>query len=36
MACKSREEMSMQGIHEEEVVLVGALVEVGAIDVDVE
>jgi hypothetical protein len=32
-ACKLREEMSMQGMHEEEVVLVGAMVEVGVVDV---
>jgi hypothetical protein len=36
MVCKSREEMPMQGIHEEEVILVGTLVEVGIADVDVE
>jgi hypothetical protein len=36
MACKPREEMSMQGIHEEEVILVGALVEMGIADVSVE
>jgi hypothetical protein len=36
MACKSREEMSMQGIREEEVILTGALVEVGVADVGVE
>jgi hypothetical protein len=36
MACKSREEMSMQGIREEEVILIGALVEVGVADVGVE
>jgi hypothetical protein len=35
MACKPREEMSMQGIREEEVILVGALVEVGIGDVGV-
>jgi hypothetical protein len=31
--CKSREEMQMQGMHEEEVVLAGALVEVGVADI---
>jgi hypothetical protein len=36
MACKPREEMPMQGIHEEEVILVGALVEMGIADVSVE
>jgi hypothetical protein len=36
MACKSREEMSMQGIREEEVILAGALVEVGVADIGVE
>jgi hypothetical protein len=29
-----REEMSMQGMHEEEVVLAGVVVEVGVVDVD--
>jgi hypothetical protein len=36
MACKPREEMLMQGICEEEVVLAGALIEVGIADVGVE
>jgi hypothetical protein len=36
MACKPTEEMSMQGIHEEEVILVGALIEVRVADVIVE
>jgi hypothetical protein len=31
--CKLREEMLMQGMHEEEVVLVGALIEVSVVDV---
>jgi hypothetical protein len=31
-----REEMQMQGIHEEEVILAGALVEVGVADDGVE
>jgi hypothetical protein len=34
MACKPREEMPMQGIHEEEVILAGA--EVGIADVSIE
>jgi hypothetical protein len=36
MACKSREEMPMQGIREEEVILAGALIEVGVADVGIE
>jgi hypothetical protein len=36
MACKPREEMLMNRIHEEEVILAGALIEVGVADVDVE
>jgi hypothetical protein len=36
MACKPREEMLMHEIHEEEVILAGALIEVGVADVDVE
>jgi hypothetical protein len=36
LKCKSREEMSMQGIREEEVVLASALIEVGIADVGVE
>jgi hypothetical protein len=36
MACKMREEMPMQGIHEEEVALASALIEVGVADVGVE
>jgi hypothetical protein len=36
MACKPREEMPIQGIHEEEVVLAGALIEMGVVDVGVE
>jgi hypothetical protein len=31
--CKLREEMSMQGMCEEEVVLVDAIIEVGVVDV---
>jgi hypothetical protein len=33
MACRPREEMLMHGIHQEEVVLAGALFEVGVADV---
>jgi hypothetical protein len=36
MACKPREEMLMQGIREEEDVLVGALIEVGVANVSIE
>jgi hypothetical protein len=31
--CKPREETPMQGIHEEEVILASALIEVGIVDV---
>jgi hypothetical protein len=36
MACKPREEMPMLGIHEEEFVLAGSLIEVGIADVSIE
>jgi hypothetical protein len=36
IACKPREEMSMQGIHKEEVISFDALVEVGVADVGIE
>jgi hypothetical protein len=32
--CKPREEMSMQGMREEEVVLVGVVIKVGIVDVN--
>jgi hypothetical protein len=32
-ASMPREEMSMQGMHEEEVILAGAVVEVGIVDI---
>jgi hypothetical protein len=31
--CMQREEMSMQGMHEDEVVLASTVVEVGVVDV---
>jgi hypothetical protein len=36
IACKLREEMPTQGIHEEEVISAGALIEVGVADIGVE
>jgi hypothetical protein len=36
MVCKQREEIPMQGIHEEEVLLDDTLVEVGVADIDIE
>jgi hypothetical protein len=36
MACKPREEMTKQGIREEEVILASALIKVGVADVGVE
>jgi hypothetical protein len=36
MVCQPREEMLMQGVREEEVILVDALIEVGVADVSVE
>jgi hypothetical protein len=36
MACNLREEMPMQGIHEEEVIMASALVEKGVADIGIE
>jgi hypothetical protein len=36
VACKTREDMPMQGIREEEVVSAGALIEVGIDDIGIE
>jgi hypothetical protein len=36
MVCKPRDEIQMQVIHEEEVILAGALVEVGVANIGVE
>jgi hypothetical protein len=35
-ACKPREEMPMQGMHEEEVILAGYVIEASIVDIDSE